>query len=523
MTTIYLKCKLMKKRILLFIIITVLMLTSVSVFSFAEQKSAVEIKLQKLKEVYPTGSYFTKSGTAVGEDDWSNVSSTQADSQLASIPSRGGLPAGSEVGRLGTSCFAFAIYCFYYIFGHDFYENVTKTNTYSVGDAIFFWYSGGSAPSHYGIYLGEDDENYYIYDANWNHDCAVREYGRVRKSKYAYVSVYHANGYDGLTAEDNLSDLHTVSVGGKNHTVIKKGDSFTLDASVENDGYNLLGFNLINSRGERVNEAPILHGQEVVFDENILKYPSDTLNFVAIWDKAHEFSEFVSDGNAQLGVDGTKTRVCSECGHTETVTDTGSRLLYDTTAVFDDVEALWYKNAIDYCYTYKLFAGVEQTHFGVSDNVTRGMYVTVLARIAGVEPDENAVTDFLDVQTGRYYTYAIAWAKKNGIVAGMSDTEFWPDSPITRAQLCVMTVNFAKFMKINVESENKPIEFLDGDSIPKWAKAEVDICTRLGIVSGYTEGEGAVFKQGNTATRVESAQILYKFYKDYVIINADSK
>ena len=491
------------------------MVTSVSVFSFGEQKTAVEIKLDKLKEVYPTGSFFTKSGNGAGEDDWGNVGSAQSDSQLANIPSRGGLPAGSEVGRLGTSCFAFAIYCFYYIYGHDFYTNVTKTNTYSVGDAIFFWYSGASSPSHYGIYLGEDDDNYYVYDANWNHDCAVREYGRVRKSKYAYVSVYHANGYDELTVEQNLGDMHTVSVEGKNHTVIKKGDSFTL--AVGDKSYDL-----INSRGEKLNDKPFLSGQTVVFDENILKYPSDTLDFVAS-EVEHEFSEFVSDNNAQAGVDGTKTRVCGKCGLKQTVIDAGTRLLYDTAEIFDDVQPIWYKNAIDYCYSYKLFAGVEQTHFGIGDNVTRGMYVTVLARIAGVQPDDNAVTDFADVQKGRYYTYAIAWAKQNGVVFGMSDTEFWPDAPITRAQLCVMTVNFAEFMKVNTDSEKEPIAFSDGDSIPNWAKAEVDICTRLGIVSGYTQADGAVFKPDNTATRAEAAQILYKFYKDYVMCQVVKK
>ena len=87
----------MKKRIILFLIITVLMLSSVSVFSFAEEQtplSAVEIKLNKLKEVYPTGSYFTRSGESADRDDWGNVGSLESDSQLAGIPSRGGLPEG---------------------------------------------------------------------------------------------------------------------------------------------------------------------------------------------------------------------------------------------------------------------------------------------------------------------------------------------------------------------------------------------------------------------------------------------
>ncbi len=512
----------MKKRIILFLIITVLAVSSVSVFSFAEEAevlSAVEIKLNKLKEVYPTGSYFTKSGNAADRSDWSDVSSLEIDSQLAVIPSRGGLPAGSEVGKKGTSCYAFAMYCFYYIFGHHFYQNVTKTETAKVGDAILFWYSGGAEASHYAIYLGEDETNYYVYDANWNHDCAVREYGKVRKSKYAYVTVYRANGYDTLTAENDLSEYHTLA---NNGSVIKKGDTVTLDMPIpENEGYDLVGYSLVNSRGEYVMENGqkklFLQGGAVLFDENIVKYPSDTFNFEAVWEKSHRFSDFVSDNNAAVAKDGTKTRVCAECGEKETLVDVGSRLLCDTGAVFDDVEALWYKKAVDYCYTYGLFAGVTDTHFGVSDTVTRGMYVTVLARIAGVTPDKTATTEFADVEAGRYYTYAIAWAKQAGIVAGVSETEFCPEDPITRAQLCVMTVNFAKFMQIEITGENEAIVFADAEYIPNWAKDAVNVCTRSRIVSGYYSEDGVFFDPGATATRAESAQILYKFYEGFII------
>ena len=517
----------MKKRIILFLIITVLTFSSVSVFSFAEEAkelSAVELKLNKLKEVYPTGSYFTKSGNAASRDDWSQVSSLKIDSQLAVIPARGGLPAGSEVGRKGTSCYAFAMYCFYYLFGHHFdgHESVTKVETPSVGDAILFWYSGGAEASHYAIYLGEDKNNYYVYDANWNHDCAVREYGKVRKSKYAYATFYHANGYDTLSAEGDLSNHHTLYIDGKDPCLIKKGDTFTLNTKPpENIGCSLVGYNLVNSRGEYVIEngqkKVFLHGDAVVFDENIAKYPSDTFNFEMVLEKAHQISNFASDNNAVKGQDGTKSRTCATCGYKETLVDVGSRLLHDTSEVFDDVEPVWYKNAVDYCYTYGLFAGVTDTHFGVSSTVTRGMYVTVLARIAGVKPDKTVTTEFVDVEVGRYYTYAIAWAKQAGIVAGVSETQFCPENPITRAELCVMTVNFAKFMQIEVAGENEPIVFFDAEFIPGWAKDAVNLCTRSKIVSGYYSAEGIFFDPGATATRAEAAQILYKFYEGFVI------
>ena len=41
---------------------------------------------------------------------------------------------------------------------------------------------------------------------------------------------------------------------------------------------------------------------------------------------SHTFGPFVSDNNATYTADGTKTHICTLCGYSETVTDTGSRL-----------------------------------------------------------------------------------------------------------------------------------------------------------------------------------------------------
>ena len=56
------------------------------------------------------------------------------------------------------------------------------------------------------------------------------------------------------------------------------------------------------------------------------------------------------------------------------------------------------------------------------------MLVTVLARAAGAETDDNASTGFSDVAVGTWYTGAVAWAAENGVVTGDGDGTFAPDA-----------------------------------------------------------------------------------------------
>lgn len=190
----------------------------------------------------------------------------------------------------------------------------------------------------------------------------------------------------------------------------------------------------------------------------------------------------------------------------------------DTTKVFKDVKTgKWYVDAINYNYSYNFIAGVAANEFGVSTNVTRGMFITILARIAGVDTSNNNVTTkFTDVPSGKYYTAAIKWASENGIVNGMSATTFEPNSALQRQQLCVMIVNFANHQKVDIKAVEGAVNFSDAGNFAKWAKDAIAICQKADIVNGYNEGGKVLFKPTNTATRAEAAQILYKFHKDFM-------
>ena len=150
--------------------------------------NGVQKKLDELRAVYDTGTYFTVSGEAC----WSSQCD---DCRLSLIPSRGGLPSGADVcagcwDSESWSCRAFANYVFHYLFGER-YWHLQSSDVPVLGDFVKF--NGGR---HSAIYLWEDAKNYYVYDSNGdsrNGVCYNRAYA---KSGWSLTGIYHATCYD---------------------------------------------------------------------------------------------------------------------------------------------------------------------------------------------------------------------------------------------------------------------------------------------------------------------------------------
>lgn len=176
---------------------------------------------------------------------------------------------------------------------------------------------------------------------------------------------------------------------------------------------------------------------------------------------------------------------------------------------FTDVSAgSWYYSAVVYAYKNGLFSGTSPTKFSPSAKMTRGMFVTVLGRAAGVSATSYKGTgSFSDVSADAYYASYVDWAVKNGIVSGYGDGKFGPGDPVTREQMCVMLHNYIKAYNITIP-ENAVTEFADSAKISSWAKTAVTAIQSAGIVSGVGNGN---FAPKNTSTRAEVAQMLMTF------------
>ncbi len=201
---------------------------------------------------------------------------------------------------------------------------------------------------------------------------------------------------------------------------------------------------------------------------------------------------------------------CSACGY-----DSGVRPAPITNPFTDVSKKNWFYKAVTFAVSNNLFSGLTATEFGPNDNMTRGMFVTVLGRLHGVSVSKKVSTRFTDVAKGKFYTGYVKWANDNGIVSGLTDTTFGPEANINREQICAMMVRYCSFAKITLEKKNAAITFKDGANISKFARSAVKACQQGGIVNGEKVSGGYNFRPKGNATRAEVATIMMNFAKSY--------
>ena len=175
---------------------------------------------------------------------------------------------------------------------------------------------------------------------------------------------------------------------------------------------------------------------------------------------------------------------------------------------FADVSAkAWYKSAVDFVSEKGLMAGVSETRFAPETNMTRAMFVTVLARYAGVTV-KNDTTVFSDVRKDKWYTGAVTWAAQQGLVSGVGDGRFAPNAEITRQDLCTILCKFLSMEDV-VLKRGEGKTFTDANKIASYAKEAVAFCAQTGLIAGFEDGS---FGSKKTATRAQVAAILKKLW-----------
>ena len=161
-------------------------------------------------------------------------------------------------------------------------------------------------------------------------------------------------------------------------------------------------------------------------------------------------------------------------------------------AVFADVsEADWFSAAVRYAVQKGYFLGAGEGMFRPADPMTRGMFLTVLARMAGET-----------IEGADWQSRAVAWAVTNGVSDG-SD----PDAPITREQIVTMLWRLCG----RPEGRADLSGFADAGEISDWASEAMGWAVSVGLVQGRGDG---ILAPGAEAKRTEAAQI---------IMNSDKK
>ena len=175
---------------------------------------------------------------------------------------------------------------------------------------------------------------------------------------------------------------------------------------------------------------------------------------------------------------------------------------------FMDVPAsAWYYDAVKYVYENDLMSGVSSGWFAPDGTLTRAMVVQTLYAMEGRPAASSA--GFADVASGDWYANAVNWAAANGVVSGVSETSFAPNSALTREQLALILYRYAQYKGYDTTQGGMAIrEFADYGAISDWAVDAMQWAVNAGLISGVG---GNQIAPTSTATRAQVATMLMRF------------
>ncbi|WP_462427139.1 S-layer homology domain-containing protein [Anaerotignum lactatifermentans] len=185
------------------------------------------------------------------------------------------------------------------------------------------------------------------------------------------------------------------------------------------------------------------------------------------------------------------------------------------TISFKDVkESDWFYEAVSYAVENGLMSGMSEDIFAPNTPLTREMLAVVLYNVEG-QPESAGVNPFIDVKADMWYTEAILWANENGIVAGYDNGAYGVGDLITREQFATILYRYAQFKgyDVSIGADTNILSYADAFAISEYAYPAMQWACGAGIMGGMDDG--TLMPQGK-ATRAEAATMLMNFCKNVV-------
>ncbi len=177
---------------------------------------------------------------------------------------------------------------------------------------------------------------------------------------------------------------------------------------------------------------------------------------------------------------------------------------------FTDISTHWGKEAIDYVVGRGLLSGTSKTTFAPNTAMTRGMLVTALGRLAGVDVKAYTTNSFTDVKADSAFRPYIEWAYSKGIIQGIGNSQFAPDRAITREEIAVIFANYAKATGYALPITREASIYADASGIGSAYKDAVKAMQQAGIMMGGSDNK---FNPKGNATRAEVSSMLGRYIK----------
>ena len=280
--------------------------------------------------------------------------------------------------------------------------------------------------------------------------------------------------YEEIKKNSDLYESLSVAETRKMDELIEAADTLIWNDAVEK--INAIGTVTINS-GDAINAAKAAVSR--LSADQLKTFPQELLDKLA---EAERIYHLLTEGSD------TPVRPVTPSKPKNDKPTTGSS--------FTDVPAgSWYEEAVNYVHEKGLMNGTSSNAFSPNANTTRGMIVTILARVEGVNTNGTP-----------WYAAGQKWAMDNGI----SDGTNMP-GVITREQLATILYRYAKQKGYDVSKSAALTGFSDADKVSGYAFDAMQWAVAEELLKG---SNGKLDPQGS-ATRAQVATILMRFMQKY--------
>lgn len=185
-----------------------------------------------------------------------------------------------------------------------------------------------------------------------------------------------------------------------------------------------------------------------------------------------------------------KSSRTTENGVAVALSDGDTVKIVDNSKTFTDVPAgYWGADAVTFVASRELFGGTGATTFSPDVAMTRGMIVTVLARLESVDTDAGST----------WYEAGRQWAMGNGISDGTN-----MDRGLTREQLATILWRYAGSPSAAGDMDS----YTDAGMVSDWAAPAMIWAVESGILTGTS---ATTLSPQDPATRAQVATILMRF------------
>ena len=163
----------------------------------------------------------------------------------------------------------------------------------------------------------------------------------------------------------------------------------------------------------------------------------------------------------------------------------------------------WYYDEVMTAANAGWINGDEPGYYNPEGTMTRGAFITIIARILGCDTEATVESLYPDCNETDWFNAAVTFCSNRGIIGG-DNGFFKPNAAITREEMAKILCNALELDELETSAD----PFEDDAEIAQWAKGYVNAVQAEGIM----EGSNGSFNPRDNATRAEGAAVLVRAF-----------